>query len=94
MKSFISFISVQNISYRLLFFPGEVYACGSDYYGTIGCDNSLGENVLTPTKIKSLSGIFIETISCGDSHVVAVTSEGINYFFQRIMKNRVYIVYT
>lgn len=54
----------------------EVYACGSDYYGCIGCDNEHGDNVLLPVKIEALNEIQIQSIACGDSHVVALSFEG------------------
>ena len=54
---------------------GEVYTCGSDYSGCIGCDGQLGDNVLTPYKVEALDGKFVAKIASGDSHVVAVTKE-------------------
>ena len=55
---------------------GEVYTCGSDYSGCIGCDGELGDNVLTPYKVESLIGKRVKKIASGDSHVVALTDEG------------------
>jgi len=55
---------------------GEIYTCGSDYSGCIGCDGQLGENVLTPYKVEAFDGKFVKRIASGDSHVVVVTREG------------------
>ncbi|XP_066935662.1 serine/threonine-protein kinase Nek9-like [Clytia hemisphaerica] len=55
---------------------GNVYACGSDYSGCIGCDESLGDKVLTPHQIETFDGKFVKRIACGDSHVVAMTDQG------------------
>lgn len=54
---------------------GEVYTCGSDYSGCIGCGGTLGDNVLTPYKIEALVGKNVVKIACGDSHVIAVTDK-------------------
>ena len=55
---------------------GEVYTCGSDYSGCIGCDGGLGDNVLTPYKIETLSDKRVKKIASGDSHVVVLTDHG------------------
>lgn len=54
---------------------GELHAFGSDYHGCIGCGNSHGENVLEPVKVQAFDGITIDAIACGDSHVVALTTD-------------------
>ena len=55
---------------------GDVYTCGSDYSGCIGCDGELGDNVLTPYKVEALSDKRIKRIASGDSHVVVLTDQG------------------
>ena len=55
---------------------GEVYTCGSDYSGCIGCDGELGDNVLTPYKVEALSNAKVKKIASGDSHVVVLTDNG------------------
>ena len=54
---------------------GEVFAFGGDYWGCIGCDNEYGDKVLSPVKVEALCGIRINSISCGDCHVVALTED-------------------
>ena len=58
---------------------GDVYSCGSDYYGCLGCCGAYGENVLTPVKIDALSKLTIVSIACGDCHVVALSNVGSVY---------------
>ena len=55
---------------------GEVYTCGSDYSGCIGCDGQLGDRILSPYKVEAFDGKFVKRIASGDSHVVAVTRDG------------------
>lgn len=54
---------------------GDVYTCGSDYSGCIGCEGALGDNVLIPYKVEALAGKNVVKIACGDSHVIAVTDQ-------------------
>ncbi|XP_012562539.1 serine/threonine-protein kinase Nek9 [Hydra vulgaris] len=58
---------------------GDVYSCGSDYYGCLGCEGIYGSNVLTPIKIDALSKLKVVSIACGDCHVVALTNIGSVY---------------
>lgn len=58
----------------ILTLSGEVYSCGSNYYGCLGVGDT-NDDALTPVRIDSLDNIPIHNIACGDSHVVALTKE-------------------
>ena len=55
---------------------GNVYAFGSDYYGCLGCDNSEGDEVCSPTLLEFFTPRLVDHVSCGDAHVVALTQMG------------------
>ncbi|KAF8018639.1 hypothetical protein BT93_H3509 [Corymbia citriodora subsp. variegata] len=52
----------------------EVYSWGWGDFGRLGHGNS--SDVFTPQPIKTLQGLRIKQIACGDSHCLAVTMEG------------------
>ena len=53
----------------------NVYSFGSDYYGCLGVDNELGDEVLTPSPIPFFNSHPVIEISCGQNHVFAITRE-------------------
>lgn len=55
---------------------GQVYSCGSDYYGCLGIGNAMGDEVLCLTQLDFFSSKPVEEISCGDNHCVALTKDG------------------
>ncbi|XP_033102475.1 serine/threonine-protein kinase Nek9-like isoform X2 [Anneissia japonica] len=55
---------------------GDVYTFGLDYYGCIGCDIQYGDEVSYPVLVDFFRGNPVQQISCGDSHVVALTKKG------------------
>ena len=52
---------------------GALYTFGSDYWGCIGCNNELDEEVVTPYKVEFFVDNPVLQIACGECHVVAVT---------------------
>ncbi|XP_066463760.1 serine/threonine-protein kinase Nek9 isoform X2 [Eleutherodactylus coqui] len=52
---------------------GQLYSFGSDYYGCLGVDQSLGSEVLEPILVDFFLNEPIEQVSCGDSHVMVLT---------------------
>ncbi|XP_022739998.1 ultraviolet-B receptor UVR8-like isoform X3 [Durio zibethinus] len=52
----------------------EVYSWGWGDFGRLGHGNS--SDLFTPQPIKTLHGLRIKQIACGDSHCLAVTMEG------------------
>ena len=50
-----------------------LYAFGSDYWGCIGCNNELDEEVVTPYRVRFFDENPVEQIACGECHVVALT---------------------
>jgi len=50
-----------------------LYMFGSDYYGCIGCNGELGDEVLSPYKVAFFADKPVKQVSCGDCHVVALT---------------------
>ena len=54
---------------------GDLYTFGSDYYGCLGCDNEEGDEVFVPTLVQFFSSRPVEQVSCGESHIVALTKE-------------------
>ncbi|XP_069592361.1 serine/threonine-protein kinase Nek9 isoform X1 [Ranitomeya imitator] len=52
---------------------GQLYSFGSDYYGCLGVDQSLGSEVLEPVLVDFFLHEPIEQVSCGDSHVMVLT---------------------
>ncbi|EDV29146.1 uncharacterized protein TRIADDRAFT_20215, partial [Trichoplax adhaerens] len=60
---------------------GALYSCGSNYYGCLGLEeNEENEEdddgyVLSPTAIELFSNIKISQITCGESHVLALTDD-------------------
>ncbi|XP_022111310.1 serine/threonine-protein kinase Nek9-like, partial [Acanthaster planci] len=54
---------------------GELYTFGSDYYGCLGCDNAEGDEVTEPILVELFSSKPVEQVSCGESHIVALTKD-------------------
>jgi NIMA (never in mitosis gene a)-related kinase len=54
---------------------GEVYACGSDYWGCLGQGNPVEQekSCTVPVPVPLPENLHIEQISCGDTHVMALT---------------------
>ncbi|KAM4012351.1 serine/threonine-protein kinase Nek9 [Anomaloglossus baeobatrachus] len=52
---------------------GQLYSFGSDYYGCLGVDQSLGSEVLEPVLVDFFLHEPIEQVSCGDSHAMVLT---------------------
>ena len=52
---------------------GVLYAFGSDYWGCIGCNNELDEEVVTPYRVRFFDENPVEQVACGECHVVALT---------------------
>ncbi|KAK3730348.1 hypothetical protein QZH41_014843, partial [Actinostola sp. cb2023] len=52
-----------------------LYTFGSDYYGCIGCKNEYGDEVLLPYKVPFFADKPVQQVSCGDSHIVALTGK-------------------
>ena len=50
-----------------------LYAFGSDYWGCIGCNNELDEEVVTPYRVRFFDDNPVEQVACGECHVVALT---------------------
>ena len=50
-----------------------LYAFGSDYWGCIGCNNELDEEVVTPYRVRFFDENPVEQVACGECHVVALT---------------------
>ena len=55
---------------------GEVYTWGWNNAGQLGHDDDDRMSVTIPTKVKSLNGIIITQISCGNRHMAAVSDKG------------------
>lgn len=53
---------------------GVLYAFGSDYWGCIGCNNELDEEVVTPYRVRFFDENPVERVACGECHVVALTA--------------------
>ncbi|XP_028677922.1 serine/threonine-protein kinase Nek9 [Erpetoichthys calabaricus] len=54
---------------------GHMYMFGSDYYGCIGVDGELGEEVLEPVLLEFFLSNPVKQVSCGDNHVVVLTQD-------------------
>ncbi|KAJ4431736.1 hypothetical protein ANN_20338 [Periplaneta americana] len=54
---------------------GEVYAFGNNFNGQLGLGAEVTQFIL-PTKVISLEGLMVTTVSCGESHTAFVTDRG------------------
>lgn len=54
---------------------GKLYAFGSDYYGCMGCNQEEGEEVLCPLEVSFFNSNPVDVVSCGESHIVALTKD-------------------
>ncbi|KAM8920782.1 serine/threonine-protein kinase Nek9 isoform 5-T5 [Pelodytes ibericus] len=52
---------------------GQLYSFGSDYYGCLGVNQAAGSEVLEPLWVDFFLNEPVEQVSCGDSHVMALT---------------------
>lgn len=73
-----TFSTLNAVSYFQLFMylfaeEGQLYTFGSDYWGCIGCDNKLDEEVKLPYRVEFFSENPVEQLACGECHVVALT---------------------
>ena len=75
--SFIPLVFIQGIIIIIYLFvyleDGVLYAFGSDYWGCIGCNNELDEEVVTPYRVRFFDENPVEQVACGECHVVALT---------------------
>ena len=71
----MSTLRVSNASERFFFLPedGALYTFGSDYWGCIGCNNQLDEDVTSPYRVQFFDEKPIAQVACGECHVVALT---------------------
>ncbi|KAL2099448.1 hypothetical protein ACEWY4_005928 [Coilia grayii] len=51
----------------------QLYLFGSDYYGCIGVESELGQEVLEPVLLEFFTERPVQQVSCGDNHVVVLT---------------------
>lgn len=54
---------------------GQVYTFGSNFYGCLG-NEDCDEEVTSPLRIETFLKMPVQEVSCGESHVVALTKEG------------------
>ena len=59
----------------LLAEDGQLYTFGSDYWGCIGCNNELDEEVKLPHRVDFFSDKPVAQVACGECHVVVLTGE-------------------
>ncbi|KAL9953867.1 hypothetical protein ACROYT_G041340 [Oculina patagonica] len=52
---------------------GVLYTFGSDYWGCIGCNNELEEEVTTPYRVEFFAENPVSQVACGECHIVALT---------------------
>ena len=52
---------------------GVLYTFGSDYWGCIGCNNELDEEVTTPYRVEFFAENPVSQVACGECHIVALT---------------------
>lgn len=53
-----------------------MYMFGSDYYGCIGVEGELGQEILEPVLLEFFEERLVRQVSCGDNHVVVLTQCG------------------
>ena len=61
-----------------------MYTFGSDYWGCIGCNNELDEEVTTPYRVEFFAENPVSQVACGECHIVALTGG-----FTRVCKKSV-----
>ena len=52
-----------------------MYTFGSDYWGCIGCNNELDEEVTTPYRVEFFAENPVSQVACGECHIVALTGD-------------------
>lgn len=52
---------------------------GSDYYGCIGVEREMGNEILEPVFLEFFEERRVRQVSCGDNHVVVLTQNGSIY---------------
>ncbi|XP_074632365.1 serine/threonine-protein kinase Nek9-like isoform X1 [Acropora palmata] len=52
---------------------GVLYTFGSDYWGCIGCNNELDEDVTLPFRVDFFAGNPVAEVACGECHIVVIT---------------------
>ena len=50
-----------------------MYTFGSDYWGCIGCNNELDEDVLLPQRVGFFANNPVAEVACGECHIVVMT---------------------
>ncbi|PAA46928.1 hypothetical protein BOX15_Mlig003223g3, partial [Macrostomum lignano] len=55
---------------------GEVFSWGCNKHGQLGIGGASGANQNVPVRLTSLERRFIDSLACGQSHVLALTDEG------------------
>lgn len=55
---------------------GTVYACGKNHRGQLGISPESGVTQPLPVQVPQLTGIGVNMLACGDTHTLALTSEG------------------
>jgi len=63
---------------------GALYTFGSDYWGCIGCNNELDEEVTTPYRVEFFAENPVSQVACGECHIVVLTG-----VFTRVYKKSV-----
>ena len=53
---------------------GEVFTCGLNIYGLLGHGDRNERTI--PTKVAALAGLVVIKISCGSTHIAALTDKG------------------
>ena len=52
---------------------GVLYTFGSDYWGCIGCNNELDEDVTLPFRVDFFAEKPVAEVACGECHIVVIT---------------------
>ena len=52
---------------------GVLYTFGSDYWGCIGCNNELDEDVTLPFRVDFFAENPVAEVACGECHIVVIT---------------------
>ena len=52
-----------------------LYTFGSDYWGCIGCNNELDEEVTSPYRVEFFAEKPVLEVACGECHVVVLTGK-------------------
>ncbi|KAH3848007.1 hypothetical protein DPMN_090343 [Dreissena polymorpha] len=61
---------------------GQVFSCGSNFYGCLGCEDEEDE-LVSPVCVPTFARLAVQQLSCGDNHVVALSKDGDVYTWGR-----------